>query len=229
MCNVLVNNIFNSIYYFTEHTNDVQRYKKKLIPQAESAIFFVFLQPEMNMEDIIRQTVEALRRGDTILYPTDTIWGIGCDARNAEAVESLYSIKERDRSKSMLVLVASEQWPVNSVGRPTTYILPREQWQPLLGDCIAPNLPADDGSLGIRMPDHRFCQEVIRLLGAPLVSTSANLSGRPSPQTYDDIEEALRRRVDYCVPPLPEFFSGETRGSRIVKVNPDGSETVIRP
>ena len=183
----------------------------------------------MNREEVIQQTVETLRQGGTILYPTDTIWGIGCDARNAEAVERLYAIKERDRSKSMLVLVDSCHLSVVSCGRPTTYILPRERWQPMLGSAIAPNLPAEDGTLGIRMPRHMFCQEVMRRLGAPLVSTSANLSGRPSPQTYNDIEDALRQRVDYCVPPLPEFESHETRGSRIVKVDPDGMETVRRP
>ena len=198
----------------------------------------------MNTEEAIQQTVEALRRGGVILYPTDTIWGIGCDARNADAVERLYAIKERDHAKSMLVLIRAEvrcrkseanlQPPTSDFrlptsARPTTYILPRERWQPLLGDCVAANLPAADGTLGIRVPDHGFCQEVMRRLGAPLVSTSANLSGRPSPRTYNEIEEELRRRVDYCVPPLPDFESHETRGSRIVKIDSDGHETVIRP
>ena len=198
----------------------------------------------MNTEEAIQQTVEALRRGGVILYPTDTIWGIGCDARNADAVERLYAIKERDHTKSMLVLIRPEvrsrkseanlQPPTSDLQpptspRPTTYILPRERWQPLLGDCVAPNLPAADGTLGIRVPDHGFCQEVMHRLGAPLVSTSANLSGRPSPRTYNEIEEELRRRVDYCVPPLPDFESHETRGSRIVKIDSDGRETVIRP
>ena len=198
----------------------------------------------MNTEEAIQQTVEVLRRGGVILYPTDTIWGIGCDARNADAVERLYAIKERDHTKSMLVLIRSEvrsrkseanlQPPTSDLRpptspRPTTYILPRERWQPLLGDCVAANLPAADGTLGIRVPDHSFCQEVMRRLGAPLVSTSANLSGRPSPHTYNEIEEELRRRVDYCVPPLPAFESHETRGSRIVKIDSDGRETVIRP
>lgn len=199
------------------------------------------------MEKVINATVEALRLGKTILYPTDTIWGIGCDARNAEAVERLYAIKERDRSKSMLILLdrlnasllewikqAETQTIKQSYNqaikpRPTTYILPREMWQPLLGDSIAPNLPADDGTLGIRLPAHRFCNEVISRLGTPLVSTSANLSGHPSPTTYADIEQALIDRVDYCVPPLPELLSGETCGSRIVKFSPDGSLIVIRP
>lgn len=192
-----------------------------------------------NMEKTIETTVKALRQGKTILYPTDTIWGIGCDARNAMAVERLYAIKERDRSKSMLILLdrlegSLLEWIRQAENqaikpRPTTYILPREVWGPALGDSIAPNLPADDGTLGIRVPTHRFCTEVISRLGAPLVSTSANLSGHPSPTTYADIEQALIDRVDYCVPPLPEFLSGETRGSRIVKLSPDGSMTVIRP
>ncbi|MBR6843927.1 MAG: L-threonylcarbamoyladenylate synthase [Bacteroidales bacterium] len=200
------------------------------------------------MEQIINETVEALRQGKTILYPTDTIWGIGCDTRNAEAVERLYTIKERDRSKSMLVLVRSAECgvmssllyklkpqnselrtPNSEPTRPTTYILPREIWEPVLGDSIAPNLPADDGTLGIRIPNHRFCQEVIARLGAPLVSTSANLSGQPSPATYNDISSELRQRVDYCVPPLPELLSSETNGSRIVKLAADGTLTVIRP
>lgn len=181
------------------------------------------------MDSIITHTVDVLRQGGTILYPTDTIWGIGCDARNTTAVERLYAIKERDHTKSMLVLVENGMGKVESEGRPTTYILPQSVWKGEMHLNVAFNLPAADGTLGVRVPQHRFCQEVIRLLGAPLVSTSANLSGRPSPKQYKDIEEALKVRVDYCVPPLPEFLSAETSGSRIIKLNPDGSETVIRP
>ena len=188
----------------------------------------------MNFDEIVQQTVDALRSGQTILYPTDTIWGIGCDARRADAVERLYSIKERDHTKSMLVLVRrsdveGRSFPDAPDGRPTTYILPEGMWRPLLGTSVANNLPAADGSLGIRVPQHPFCQEVMRRLGAPLVSTSANLSGHPSPATYADIENALMARVDYCVPPLPELLSHESRGSRIVKVDADGRHTIIRP
>ncbi len=189
--------------------------------------------------EIIEQAVKVLLEGGTILYPTDTIWGIGCDARNADAVERLYAIKERDHTKSMLVLVANlpsilntlniPNTPNTPTARPTTYILPETMWRSMLGDGIADNLAAADGSLGIRVPQHAFCQEVIRRLGAPLVSTSANLSGHPSPQRYEEIEEELKHRVDFCVPPLPELLSEETRGSRIVKLLPDGTQTVIRP
>ena len=114
-------------------------------------------------------------------------------------------------------------------GRPTTFILHREQWHNGMHLEVASNLPADDGSLGIRVPNHPFCQEVIKRLGTPLVSTSANLSGHPSPRVYKDIEEELKRRVDYCVPPLPEFLTDETRGSRIIKVKTDGTREIIRP
>ena len=187
------------------------------------------------ISEIIEQTIEVLKKGGTLLYPTDTIWGIGCDARNRDAVEHLYTIKERDHTKSMLVLVESLNnlsIPNNLItptNRPTTYILPEKLWRPMLGNAIADNLAAADGSLGIRIPQHSFCQEVIHGLGAPLVSTSANLSGHPSPQHYEEIEEELKRRVDFCVPPLPELLSTETRGSRIVKLLPDGTSTVIRP
>lgn len=212
--------------------------KKYLHDQTICAFFRIFAAV---MEQEINRALDTLLAGGTILYPTDTIWGLGCDARRADAVDRLYAIKQRDRSKSMLVLVDPRHTPgfqdalkvMNTStlpdDRPTTYILPRAVWHPLLGDSIAPNLPADDGSLGVRWPQHVFCQELMRRLGAPLVSTSANFSGYPSPQTYNEIEEELKRRVDCCVAPLPEFLSTETRGSRIVKVNPDGSQTVIRP
>ena len=129
----------------------------------------------------------------------------------------------------MLMLADCKEWSVANGERPTTYILPRELWEPLLGTSIADNLPAADGSLGIRVPNHHFCREIIRRLGAPIVSTSANLSGHQSPGCYAEIEEELKDRVDFCVPPLTEFASNETRGSRILKVCPDGRQTVIRP
>ena len=200
---------------------------KKILYSQAYGIFFVFLQREM--EQVIQHTVEVLRRGGIILYPTDTIWGIGCDARNRDAVERLYAIKERDHPKSMLVLVAHGEPGMDCAWRPTTFIMPHAVWCERMHLCVADNLPAADGSLGIRVPNHFFCQEVLRRLKAPIVSTSANLSGYPSPSTYNDIEKELKSRVDYCVPPLPGFLSDVTQGSRIIKINADGSETVIRP
>ena len=190
----------------------------------------------MNLDKAIQQTVVSLREGKTILYPTDTIWGIGCDARNHNAIERLYAIKERDHNKSMIVLIEKNlsilnilNTQISPIERPTTYILPYSLWHDEMHLEVADNIPAADGSLGVRIPRHTFCQAVIRQLGAPLVSTSANLSGRPSPQSYNEISDELKLRVDFCVPPLPGLLSEETRGSRIVKLNPDGSQSVIRP
>lgn len=206
----------------------MQKYKINFIHASRDAFFSYFCT--MNLNEAILQTVAALREGKTLLYPTDTIWGIGCDARNRDAVERLYAIKERDHSKSMIVLIPDfPDFSDNPDSRPTTYILPHLIWHDEMRLEVADNIPAADGSLGVRVPRHAFCQEVIRQLGAPMVSTSANLSGQPSPQSYNEISDELRRRVDFCVPPLPELLSGETRGSRIVKRNPDGSETVLRP
>ena len=212
----------------------MQKYKKISIRANHDTFFSYFCS--MNLNEAIQQTVDALRQGKTILYPTDTIWGLGCDARNRDAVERLYGLKQRDHSKSMIVLVENGEWRVESGEwraengeRPTTYILPHSEWHDRMHLAVADNIPAADGTLGVRMPKHTFCQEVIRLLGAPLVSTSANLSGRPSPRNYNEIENELRRRVDFCVPPPPALLSAETRGSRIVKLNADGTTTVIRP
>ncbi|MBQ9418103.1 MAG: L-threonylcarbamoyladenylate synthase [Bacteroidales bacterium] len=188
------------------------------------------------MQHAIASAVSVLRAGGTILYPTDTIWGIGCDARNADAVARLYEIKKRDPSKSMLILCTESITNLNAcpllathTSRPTTYILPERLWHKVLTIPIAPNLYASNGSLGIRLPKHHFCQEVINSLGSPLVSTSANFSGQPSPRSYADISEALKQRVDFLVPSLPEFQTGESQGSRIIRINTDGSTDILRP
>lgn len=200
------------------------------------------------MDEYVLQAVDALRRGGTLLYPTDTIWGIGCDASNAQAVDRLYAIKERDRAKSMLIL-ASESQIVRSFdgsnilessacgtsglcghalelladARPTTVILPAAL---LSSFRLAPNLPAADGTIGVRVPRHEFCQRLLEAFGAPVVSTSANLSGQPSPACYQAIAPALRERVDCCLPDHPSF-AGTTQPSRIIKLTPEG-EVVIR-
>lgn len=209
----------------------MQNYKIFFIHASDDVFFSYFCT--MNLDEVIRKTVAALRDGKTILYPTDTIWGVGCDARNALAVDRLYSLKERDHSKSMIVLAENSldipNVSNNADNRPTTYILPHSVWHGIMHLEVAANIPASDGSLGIRIPQHPFCQEVIRQLGAPLVSTSANLSGHPSPKHYNEIEEELKRRVDFCVPPLQELLSEETQGSRIIKLNADGTTMVIRP
>ena len=184
--------------------------------------------------DIIERALATLNVGGTLLYPTDTIWGIGCDAVNPSAIERVYAIKERDHSKSMLILASVEMLSPEMPGevcrllleseRPTTVVLPARYVTPTLPQ----NLLAADGTVGVRVPRMDFCQTLLRLFGRPIVSTSANFSGRPSPQCYADIEEALKRRVDYSLPDDPSFHHPATGSSRILKVKPDGSLTVIR-
>ena len=175
----------------------------------------------------------ALRQGLTLLYPTDTVWGIGCDAANPDAVERLYTIKQRDHNKSMLILATETMLSPNTPDealqllhspRPTTVILPVG----LLSVPVAHNLPAADGTVGVRIPRFAFCQQLLHELGSPLVSTSANLSGRPSPSTYADIDPELIRRIDCCLPDHPAFHHPPVAPSRIVRLLPDGTLATLR-
>lgn len=173
------------------------------------------------MTEIVKKATEVLQNGGLILYPTDTIWGIGCDATNATAVERIYKIKQRDRSKSMLILIPSGTYthPLSTAtGRPTTFIVPTYS----IGHEIADNLAATDGTIGIRMPRHRFCESLLEAFGKPIVSTSANFSGLPSPASAAEIDPKLKTLVDYCVPALAEFESGEPHASRIIKITDNG-------
>ena len=189
-----------------------------------------------NSEQEIVKAVDALKNGQTILYPTDTIWGIGCNATDSQAVERIYSIKQRDRNKSMLVLCADlgmvrsvagyidediEELMLNE--RPTTVIVPA------CNGVLAANLPAADGTIGIRIPNNPFCQQLLRLFGKPIVSTSANISNHLSPTCYADIDEGLKKLVDFCLPSWMEDSGSTHRSSRIVKKMPDGTLTVLRP
>ncbi|MBP5190495.1 MAG: threonylcarbamoyl-AMP synthase [Bacteroidales bacterium] len=185
--------------------------------------------------EVLETAQAALMAGNTILYPTDTIWGVGCDATNAAAVEKVYALKQRDHSKSMLVLCSEKTMVEHFVGpvdervgellfgseRPTTVIMPVQN------KLLADNIVAADGTIGVRVPKMSFCQKLLRLLGRPIVSSSANLSGRPSPASYADIEEELKYRIDFCV---PAEYEEKTAGhsSRIVKLMSDGSIFVIR-
>lgn len=194
-----------------------------------------------NNSHIKDKVIDALRAGHTILYPTDTIWGVGCDAANDGAIEKLYQIKERDRSKSMLILVskklATELFPATSsywqyllAPRPTTVIFPEGMGiveMLLTHNMLSHSLLAADGSIGIRVPQHEHLQQWLTAFGKPIVSTSANLSGQPAPQSYNDISPMLKTRIDYCVPCLETFASKQTSGSRILKLTTDGEEPII--
>lgn len=176
----------------------------------------------------------ALQQGQTLLYPTDTLWGIGCDATLPNAVGKIYAIKQRNHTKAMLVLATSEMLSpalpttVSDLllhsSRPTTVVMPAE-W---LAVPVAHTLCADDGSLGVRVPRMDFCQQLLHALGHPVVSTSANLSGEPSPASYSDISPRLRERVDLCLPDSPDFPHSPAVGSRILKVTPQGEVIILR-
>lgn len=189
---------------------------------------------DISTQQEIGKTVEALRRGETILYPTDTIWGLGCDARDEEAVRRVFELKHRPSAKAMLLLAADLEMVSRFVGtipeaarrilaeatRPTTIIYDGARG-------IAPELIADDGSVGFRIPDDEFCLEVCRRLGAPVVSTSANISGLQPPLTFSMIDPAVRDAADYACT-IRRDVKKPALPSNIYKVTTDGRVTVIR-
>ncbi len=157
-------------------------------------------------ENDIEHCLDVLKNGGTILYPTDTIWGIGCDATNAAAVEKLYALKKRSDEKAMIVLVADEKDVLQYVASPDLSLFDylQEQSKPTtviyegaIG--LADNLLAADGSIAIRICQEVFCKHLIRRFRKPLVSTSANISGHPSPKIFSDIQPDIVDKVDYVV------------------------------
>ena len=198
------------------------------------------------MNEAIQKALEVLRSGGIILYPTDTVWGIGCDATDPEAVAKVYEIKKRQDNKS-LVLLASDidmicryvkEIPEMAVqlievnDKPMTIIYP----DAVAGEkgnmkadrrCLAFNTVAEDGSVGIRIPMMDFCSQLAFKLGRPIVSTSANISGEPTPKKFSEISESIRSAVDHIVDPALE--KGSTgQSSSIIKVGLDYSIEIIR-
>ncbi len=180
------------------------------------------------------EAVRILRAGGILLYPTDTVWGIGCDATNADAVQRIYDLKRSENKKSMLVLCASADMVVRYVNRapgiafevmematsPFTLILPGA-----VG--VAENLIPDEGTLGVRVPDHAFCQRVLRGLGRPIVSTSANITGEATPARLQEVAREIVDGVDFVV--NPRFEGKPTRkASSIVAFGEGGEVQVIR-
>lgn len=188
----------------------------------------------MTREEDIRKAVEVLRKGGVILYPTDTVWGIGCDATNSEAVKRVYDIKQRDDSKALICLVDSD-------ARLQRYIrkVPDVAWQ-LLDCCdkpttvildgavnLAENLIAEDGSVGIRITQEPFSKELCFRFQKALVSTSANISGEPAAQNYPDIDPKIIEAVDYvCWSRRQEHKPHKP--SSIIKLTEDAQVTIIR-
>lgn len=191
------------------------------------------------MTDFFNEEVEialrVLQQGGVILYPTDTIWGLGCDAMNEAAIQKIYDIKNRPGSKSFIILLADTRdlyqyiaAPdpavfdfVEAQGKPTTIILQNAIQLP-------ERLLAVDGSVAIRIVKDDFCRHLIKRLRHPVVSTSANRSGEPSPQQFRDIDYRLKTEVDHVV----SWRQDETTAaqpSRIVRWNSDGTHTILRP
>jgi L-threonylcarbamoyladenylate synthase len=192
----------------------------------------------MTREQDIKNAVEVLRRGGVILYPTDTVWGIGCDATNEAAVRRVYDIKQRDDSKALICLVDSD-------ARMQRYVrnVPDVAWQLIdslaEGDMkpttlildgavnLAPNLIADDGSIALRITHEPFSKELCYRFQKALVSTSANISGQPAAQNYCDIAPELLEAVDYvCWTRRQEHKPHQP--SSIIRLRPDGEVTIIR-
>ena len=199
----------------------------------------------MKPEEILNKALQTLRDGGTILYPTDTVWGLGCDATNPKAVARIYEIKHRADSKSLVLLasdldmVAKYVKEVPSIAidlvevndAPMTIIYPGakageagaegDRWH------LAHNTVAEDGSVGIRIPLMEWCRQLVFKLGRPIVSTSANISGEPTPQRFSDIPQEIKDAVDFVVPPSVDTDS-TGKASQILKVGLKGEIEIIR-
>ena len=193
-----------------------------------------YIDEKMTQEEDIKNAIKVLREGGVILYPTDTVWGVGCDATNAEAVAKVYQIKHRDDSKALICLVDSDArlqryvrnvpavaWElIDAVTKPTTVILDGAV-------NLASNLIADDGSIALRITKEPFSHALCYRFQKALVSTSANISGEPAAQNYKDISQEILNSVDYvCWTRRQEHKLHKP--SSIIRLRPDGEVTIIR-
>ena len=182
----------------------------------------------------VEAALDVLRQGGVILYPTDTIWGLGCDATHAEAIKRIYQIKQREDTKSLIILVADEREILQYVAAPDLAVFDFIHLQARPTTIIFENavglpdsLVAQDGSIAIRLVQDEFCRHLIKRLRKPLVSTSANISGQASPQTFASISDEIKSHVDHIV----QWRQNETaiaKPSQIIKWNQDGSYNIIR-
>ncbi|MCE5347052.1 MAG: threonylcarbamoyl-AMP synthase [Bacteroidales bacterium] len=188
----------------------------------------------MIFDEDIKNSIITLRSGGIILYPTDTIWGLGCDATSSSAVERIFKIKSRNENKSLIILVDGEQMLeryvkdipeiifelVSVSDDPLTIIYPK-------GKNLAPGVCSEDGSIGIRICRDEFCSELITRFRKPIVSTSANFSGKPSPENFSEIDKPVIDSVDYVVK-YRQNDRGKYSASPVIKVEQDGSIKIIR-
>lgn len=189
---------------------------------------------ETFFETEVGKALEILRKGGVIVYPTDTIWGIGCDATNETAVRRIYEIKKRQDSKSMIILVADERDVLKYVAAPDPAVFDfiESQTRPVtiifehaLG--MPGNLVAEDGSIAIRIVRDEFCRHLIKRLRKPIVSTSANISGESSPKNYSEVSDDIKMAVDHIVK-WKQDDTSQAQPSQIIKWDNDGTRTILR-
>jgi L-threonylcarbamoyladenylate synthase len=184
----------------------------------------------------IKNAVEVMRKGGVILYPTDTVWGIGCDATNADAVKRIYQIKQRSDHKAMITLVADlaalertvEKVPdvayelIECTDRPLTIVYDR-------GVGVTPELMGEDKTLAVRLTREKFSSALCRALRKPLVSTSANISGQPTPKSFAQISQEIRNAVDYvCTSRRDEPVDTNAKPSMVMRLSDDGLFKILR-
>jgi len=188
-----------------------------------------------NIQQEIENSVAALKANKVILYPTDTIWGIGVDATNSKAVQRIYKIKKRDSDKSMIILLDSmdklKEYVVEvpdiayelieKTRVPLTIVYPKAK-------NLAKNLVPKDGSIAIRVVSGEYCSALIKQLGRPVVSTSANLSGEPAPVTFHNVSKAIIEKVDYVVDLFHSRINA-LKPSTVIKMGEDGMFEILRP
>lgn len=183
----------------------------------------------------IENAAKVIKKGGVILYPTDTIWGLGCDATNAKAVKKIFLIKRRTVSKSLIILAESVERIhkhvdidkeyisdlVNGFDRPTTIIYPGAKK-------LAKNVIADDGTVAVRLARNDFCAGLIAKVDRPIISTSANISGEPAPSLYAHTSKEIRENVDYIVD-WERYAMKDIKPSTVIKLRSDGLYDVLRP
>ncbi len=188
----------------------------------------------MNFDNDIKNCLDVLKDGGIILYPTDTVWGIGCDATNEKAVEKIYAVKKRNEEKSMIILLADEadilkytDHPnavifdyIKGISKPTTVIYEGAQ-------NLAKNLVNKDGTVGIRLVKDEFCKRLIREFGKPIVSTSSNISGYPPPVFFMDIDIQIKNGVDYIVQHRQDDLTA-SEPSTVIKLDSEGRVQILR-
>jgi L-threonylcarbamoyladenylate synthase len=195
----------------------------------------IYLSAAMtDFQNDIDKCLKVLADGGVILYPTDTIWGLGCDATNAQAVEKIYSIKQRPPAKSLIILLADERDILQYVANPDLRVFDYLQttqkpttviYEGAIG--LADNLVPEDRTIAIRLVNEPFCRHLLKRFRKPLVSTSANISGQPSPAFFKDISDQVKQQADYIVQ-YRQNDETPAEPSAVVKWNKDGNVTILR-